>query len=264
MKKLLSSKDHAPFKTINKNGKAKCLIVCDHASNKIPGTLKNLGVSKKDLQKHIAWDPGTAEIGRYLSVALDAPAVLASYSRLVADLNRGAKTKECMLEVSDHILIPGNKNLSTDARRARVREIFTPYHREISRLLKKWAAKKQVPVLLSIHSFTPKMDGKRRPWQVGVLWNKDDRLSRRVIKNLRRDNPGLLIGANEPYSLKALNLSENTVGTHAEKKGLPCLVVEFRQDLVSTPLKAQKWAKILLRSLLPVLEDPKTYTKHNK
>ncbi|MEZ0223989.1 MAG: N-formylglutamate amidohydrolase [Alphaproteobacteria bacterium] len=254
--RIISARELPAARVENAYGRGKCVIVCDHASNKVPKSLANLGLSKGDLQKHIAWDPGTEDIGRYLSKALDCVAVLASYSRLVVDLNRGEDHKECMRDTSDHIRIPGNVKLTAAARQQRLDEIFWPYHSRIEKELRRHTEKGVAPVLISIHSFTPEMDGFRRPWHIGVLWNREEKLARRLVKNLRRNNPDLVIGENEPYSLKEANFMKNTISTHAESNGLPYVILEFRQDLVDTKKKAQKWAGIFLESLLPVLADP--------
>ena len=251
-------------RVVNPKGKGKYVIVCDHAGNRVPKALKNLGLSKEDLKKHIAWDPGTEDIGLLLSKRMDATAVIAGYSRLVVDLNRGDDHPEIMRLTSDHVRIPGNAGLTAARRRQRMETFFWPYHDEIAKALKRFTAKGIAPVLISIHSFTPKMDGFRRPWHIGVLWNRQEKLARALVKNLRRNNPNLVIGENEPYSLKATNFLKNTVSTHAESKGLPYVIVEFRQDLVDTRKKAVKWAEIFLGSLLPALSEPGLHTLSRK
>ncbi len=249
----------APFRLEKAGGRGKCLIICDHASNRVPQSLHNLGLTAAQLKKHIAWDPGTEDLGRIISAALDAPAIFASYSRLVVDLNRGPTTKECILSVSDNVDVPGNKALSKSARKARIDEIFVPYHQAVEERINRFLGKKIVPLVIAIHSFAPRMKGKKRPWHMGILWNHEEEIAVRLLETLRQENPGLKIGANEPYSLKQANLSKNTIGTHAEARGLPYIIVEFRQDLVKTPELAAKWAQIFLTALAPILEDPLLY-----
>ncbi|HEX2752031.1 MAG TPA: N-formylglutamate amidohydrolase [Alphaproteobacteria bacterium] len=258
-KRLLTKADPAPFRVENQKGKAQCLIVCDHASNRIPAVLGTLGLSKKDREKHIAWDPGTEVIGRYLSEQLDAPAFFATFSRIVVDVNRGANSPECMREVYDHVSVPGNTNLSRAEKKQRIDEIFNPYHKNLADQVQRFLKKKRVPMIISVHSFTPEMDGYRRPWHIGILWNKEDDIALRLVDNLRLQNPTMIVGENEPYSLKAENLTKNTIGTHAESKGLPYVIVEFRQDLVKTKRDALKWGKIFLDAMAPILADPDTY-----
>lgn len=257
--RLLQAGEPAPYRIENAKGSAPVLIVCDHASNRVPKALNNVGLSKADLEKHIAWDPGTENIGRYMSEKLDAAAFFATYSRIVVDVNRGERSPECMREVSDHVQVPGNKGLSAAQKRQRLDEIFWPYHRALTGQIKNYLKKGIVPVIVSLHSFTPEMDGFKRPWHIGVLWNKEEEIARRVVENLRAQNPGMVVGENEPYTLKQANLSKNTIKTHAEDTGLPYVIVEFRQDLVATKRDALKWGRIFLEALAPILMDEGLY-----
>jgi len=259
--RIIGKGEKPPVRIENLTGKGRAVVVCDHASNRVPKSLKNLGLGKKDLAKHIAWDPGTEVIGKYLSKALDAPAVYAQYSRLVVDLNRGEDNKECMRDESDHIRIPRNVGLTDAEREQRLNEIFWPYHAAIDKAVTRFTGKGIIPMFLSIHSFTPKMDGFKRPWEIGILWNHEEKLARQLAKNLRAQNPGMTVGENEPYSLKSVNYSKNTISTHAEGRGLPYIIVEFRQDLVGDRKGALKWGKIFLKALQPILDDKATYTQ---
>jgi predicted N-formylglutamate amidohydrolase len=194
-----------------------------------------------------------------MSEKLDAAAFFASYSRIVVDVNRGERSPECMREVSDHIQVPGNKNLSAAQKRQRLDEIFWPYHRALAAQIKAYRKKGIVPLIVSLHSFTPEMDGYRRPWHIGVLWNKEETIARRLVDELRMRNPGIVVGENEPYTLKQANLSKNTIKTHAEDAGLPYVIVEFRQDIVRTKRDALKWGRIFLEALAPILVDASVY-----
>ena len=253
IKKIISKGEPKPYVIENEKGGARIVVICDHASNRIPKALGTLGVSAKDRKKHIAWDVGTEHIGRYIAQKTGAVYIHASYSRLVVDLNRGEKSNECMREVYDHIQVPGNTGLSAQHKKMRLDEIYDPYHAAIDALVTKRKKGKRLPLIISIHSFTPKMDGQKRPWQIGVLWNREERLAQRLISTLIAHNPRLIVGRNEPYSLKAKNVVKNTISTHAEARGLPYITLEFRQDLVNTKAKAEKWARLLLQSLLPLM-----------
>lgn len=260
---VLDKNEAPPFLTVNPKVDSPVLIVCDHASNTIPRRLKNLGLSARDRKKHIAWDPGTEDIGRYLSRKIKAPLLLAQYSRLVCDLNRGARHSHCMRAMSDAVVIPGNQDLSAEDKKARLDALYWPYHAEITRRLDAVLARGQVPLLLSIHSFTPQMvNAPPRPWHIGIMWNQQEKLSKALVANLRRDNPALTIGENQPYSLKGAAAGKNTIQRHGEDRDLPYLAIEFRQDLVGGSKKeAEDWAALLLRSLAPLLEDKKNYKK---
>jgi len=257
--KLLTEHDPLPYELSNSEGSSNCLVICDHASNAVPKNLNQLGLTDETLRKHIGIDIGTEEIGRYLSQKLNATMIKANYSRLVIDLNRGPEHEGSILAVSDHIAIPRNQNLSPADRQHRVDEIYRPYHKKIEALLKAIRDRGQNPFIISVHSFTPIMDGFNRPWHIGLLWGGDATVPQTVIQNLRAHNPDFVIGDNEPYSIQEDKRYNNTIEVHAEGNNIPSIIPEFRQDMVSTPKDALKMAQIFLASLEPVINDPKIY-----
>ena len=262
-RKYLQAGEANALTIVNPLSASPLLIICDHASNAMPKAAKNLGLKAKDRKRHVAWDPGTAHIGRYLAAQLDTRLHLANYSRLVCDLNRGEDHPDCMRLYSDDIEVPGNRDLSDASRQARLDDLYWPYHDAISAFIDRHLAAKKVPFLLSIHSFTPQMAGEKpRPWHIGLMWNRQEKLSKQLVRNLRRQNPALTIGDNKPYSLKGAAGGLNTIERHAERRGIPYIAVEFRQDLVGGSKKdAEAWAALFLRALLPILQDQKTYTR---
>lgn len=256
---LLGLADPAPYTLYNPQGKVNVVIVGDHAGDAIPHRLGSLGLTDEDRARHIAVDIGSRDIGMNMSDKLDAPAIFANYSRLVVDLNRGTGNPTQIAETSDHTQVPGNTRLPESRKAQRISEIFLPYHQAVRQVTNDFLNEEKVPLLIFVHSFTPEMDNAKRPWHIGVLWNRNDDLSQRYTSQLRKDNPELLVGENKPYSL--LNpLSGNTIERHAEARGLPHLVLEFRQDLVDTPEKARKMADIALKSLIPLLGEPSAQT----
>jgi len=253
---LLTAADPPPVEHVNAGGKAPVLITCDHASRRVPKSLHNLGLDAASLKLHIGWDIGAAEVSRDLARQLDAPAILAGYSRLVIDCNRDLDDPTSMPATSDGVAVPGNKDLSAAAKARRAEALFKPYHRAVETALDRFAARGVHPAVLSIHSFTPVMNGFARPWHIGILWDKDPRMAVPVLAALRRE-PGLVVGDNEPYS--AREPAGYTMRTHAEKRGLPHLNVELRQDLLASEAGTAEWAKRLVRVLTPILEDPALY-----
>ena len=254
---MIGPEDPPPYTIINENGKARILLVGDHASNVIPGILGNLGLDRTTLDQHIAYDIGSRRIIDHLSKHLDAPAVPAGYSRLVVDLNRSLEDSSAMPEVSDNTIIKGNLNMSPEHRKQRIDCFYTPYRAAIDDMLGGFKAKGIVPAFISIHSFTPEMAGFSRPWHAGILWDKDPRIPVALIKNLRKHAGGFHIGDNEPYSGK--ELSDYTIDHHAEAAGLPHVSIEVRQDLVTTEAGAERWAGILADALHDILADPDLY-----
>jgi len=248
---LIGANDPPAFEQINVDASSHVLLVCDHASCRVPSTLDNLGLSKEELRRHIGWDSGAAEVTRHMSALLGAQAVLAGYSRLVIDCNRPEKALDRIPELADGTVIPANQALSDDAKQARIEAIFEPYHGAVRRALDGLAARGPVPVLLAIHSFTPRLQGETpRPWQVAICYDQDQRMSAPMITSLRSD--GLTVGDNEPYDFGPL--TDYTVPEHAESRGLPHLLVEIRADGIERPEDCRDWAERLCRHITPILD----------
>lgn len=250
---LLAEDEPPPYEQVNPEGRAPILLICDHASRRVPRRLRDLGLTASDLSRHIAWDIGAADVTRHMALRLGAPAFLAGYSRLVVDCNRHPQDPTSMRAVSDGTPIPGNAALSPADRQARLDALYHPYHQAIERRLAAFAARGVAPALLSIHSCTPEMDGRFRPWHIGVCWETDRRVAGPVMEALGR-TPDVVVGDNQPYNL---DLHEDySVPIHAIRRGLPHLQVEFRQDLIATPADAVRWAGILLAALPEMVAKP--------
>ena len=183
---------------------------------------------------------------------------MAGYSRLVVDLNRSLEDESLMPPISDGTDIPGNQNMSEIHRNQRIRDFFTPYRQAIDGLLTGFRERGVTPALIAIHSFTPQMaGGASRPWQIGILWDKDPRIPVPLIHNLRSRPEGFVIGDNEPYSGK--HPADYTIDHHAEAAGLPHVSIEVRQDLIDTEDGAELWATILHEALADILADADLY-----
>lgn len=216
-------------------GAGDVLILCDHASNHVPGDI-DLGIDPALLDKHIAIDIGAAAVSRGLADQLGAPALLATVSRLVIDLNREVDAPGLIPHVSDGHAIPGNEGVD---RAGRIARFHAPYHRAIAAQMRA-----QRPALIvSVHSFTPALESgiaAPRPWEAGVLYNRDARAARPAVEWLTRQ--GIMTGDNEPYSGRILNA---TMNRHAEGTGTPNLGIEIRNDRISNPAGVARWCEIL-------------------
>lgn len=254
--RLLGPGDPPPVSTHNAGGRAPVLLLCDHAGRAVPGRLGRLGVAEPEFDRHIAWDIGTAGMGRILADRFDAPALLGVYSRLVVDLNRHLDDPTLMPEISDGTVVPANRDLGPAAREARLAELYRPYHEAVERRLDAFQAEGRVPAVVSVHSFTPVMRGIERPWHVGVLWDRDPRMALPLIEGLRASDPGMVVGDNEPYTGRG---TRGTVDRHPARRGFPHVLVEVRQDLVATPDGEAEWAGRLGDVLARILADPDLY-----
>jgi predicted N-formylglutamate amidohydrolase len=244
--------------TYNDHGKARVLLVADHASPYFPAGLNQLGLADWVLERHVAWDIGSDRLTRFLADALDAQAVLAGFSRLIIDPNRRLDDPTVFVEVSDGIAIPGNLELDDAHKALRIQSFFTPYHDAIAGRLGRFAARGQVPALISVHTCTPVFDRVVRPWHVGVMWDRDARIAVPLMRRLR-GMANVCIGDNEPYSGR--HPHDFTIDHHAESAGLPHVGIEVRQDLVGDDPGARHWASILAAALAGVLADEGLYRR---
>jgi len=242
-----------PFEVVNPSGQASLILVCDHASNAIPLSMNNLGLPPELLSQHIAWDIGAAQVTRRLAERLDAPAVLSGYSRLLIDHNRAPGDPDSIPAISDGMEVPGNCGLSDTEAEWRLETFFWPYHHALTNTLAYQWRHGRAPALVSIHSYTPQLNGGTlRPWHIGILWNRDPRLALRLLEALRAD-PNLCIGDNEPYSGRELGY---TIDTHAGAAGLPHASLEIRQDLLADTGGCDYWAGVIGEAIASVLADP--------
>lgn len=258
---LLSDQDPAPFEILNQEGTTPLLLVCDHASNRVPTKLDNLGISETELSYHIGWDIGVAGVTRHISQKLNAPGVLCNYSRLVIDCNRQPGDPTSIPEISDGIKIPANHNLTESDQVQRTEAIFWPYHHAVTEVGAHLWRKGTPPALFSIHSFTPELMSRHedRPWHVAILWKRDPRLAAPLIEILSRKT-GLTVGDNVPYSGWE---DAYCIDMHGAAPGLPYCAIEIRQDLINTPEKEAEWGDILSDALAEILSNPAIFeVKH--
>jgi predicted N-formylglutamate amidohydrolase len=241
--------DHA-HDIIGESRPGRWLVTCDHASNAVPGWIGGgtLGLPPEEMARHIAFDSGAAGVTRALAAALDSPALLSTFSRLVIDPNRGEDDPTLLMRLYDGTVIPGNRHADAAELERRLDRLYRPYHAAYARL----AARRVDTVICAIHSFTPQLRGRTpRPWHVGILHSHhDSRLVLPLIALLRAE-PDLCIGDNQPYSG---HLPGDAIDRHALVPGRPNVLVELRQDLISTPAAQSAWAArlapILARALM--------------
>ena len=245
--RLLEPDEPNPVTLENESGDSVFFLTCEHAGRAFPRRLGRLGLPEAETLRHIAWDIGIGAVGRELSLLLNAAVILQTYSRLVIDCNRDPKVPSSIPEISEATEIPGNRSLDEAERAARVDAIFRPYHDAIAAALDRRAAADRASALVALHSFTPVFKGVSRPWHVAVLFNRDPRLAHALAELLRADG-SLMVGENEPYRVS--DLTDYTVPVHGERRGLPHVEIEIRQDLITKPVGQREWAERLAR-LLP-------------
>lgn len=215
------------------------VLVSDHAFNLLPEEYGNLGLPVSEFQRHIAYDIGVEAVTRRLAAITRAPAVMARFSRLLIDPNRGEDDPTLIRQLYDGTVIPGNYPMSPEERERRVERFYRPYHDAISAVTASVAKETgEAPFIISIHSFTPVMKGVARPWHAGVLWDSDARAPLQTIEMLRAKGD-IVVGDNEPYDGA---LRGDTMFRHAIVNGYAHVLVEIRQDLIAEQAGARDWA----------------------
>lgn len=248
---MLDPQEPPPYRIINEQGSAPLIIACDHAENVIPNSLNGLGLSAAHLRRHIAYDIGAKQVSLLLSKLFDAPLLLAGYSRLVIDLNRHLHDPTLILEESDGIEIPGNMNLTSEMINQRKETFFHTYHQQYKKMTGTLVSRYERPVILSVHSFTPTMNGFHRPWEMGVLWDHNEVFAKQVIEGLSKVT-GFQIGENEPYPATDPVGYAQTVYGH--EPGVEFALLEIRQDLIANQQDQRKISQFIHEAFIPILK----------
>ena len=216
------------------------LIIADHASNFIPKGYNNLNLPKELTQSHIAYDLGVKSLSIKISKKLKSSLILGEYSRLLIDNNRDIKDPTLISEISDRKIIKGNVKLSKKEKLYRINEMYMKYHRQVNNVI----SKKKIKFIISIHSFNPIYKGNKRDIEIGILSNRDKRLTHLIINELQRKK--ITVGDNKPY---IGNLIGDTLFKHALNKNLLHALIEVRNDLLLNNDMIEKQAQILFRAI---------------
>ncbi len=228
------------------DGASPFFLTCDHYGRMIPRALGDLGIDESERARHIAWDIGIAGVAEAVSDALGAHLIAQRYSRLVIDCNRPLSAASSIPPISEATTIPGNQGLTQQAAFERQQRIFAPYHHAITEALDQRAKTQRPTILVSLHSFTPIYAGVARPWHIGTLYNRDHRLPKAMLRELRRE-AALVIGDNQPYAVS--DMTDYTIPVHGERRGLINTGIEIRQDLITDASGQREWAERLVRIL---------------
>jgi len=231
----------------NARGKSPFVIVCDHASNRIPAKYGDLGLSQAERLSHIAWDPGALSVSRMLSDLLDAPLVQSTVSRLIIDCNRDLDAPDLIWTLSEATRIAANDDLTADERQYRIDHFHRPYHASIETLLESRRHAGRESILVCMHSFTPVYHGVQRPWPIGLIHGVSTGYTSALFDALKADAPEINVGWNEPYA--ALNGVTLTLEKHGDGRGLDATMIEIRHDEILEPAGVTLWASRLAHCL---------------
>ncbi len=237
----LSSTQFHPVEEIAGDPTIGIILVCDHARNTLPAEYGDLGLPAAEFERHIAYDIGARAVTLALAERLGAPAVLSTFSRLLIDPNRGEDDPTVVMRLSDGTVIAGNHPLAPEEIAKRIERFHRPYHRAVEQAIVRSLEAGTIPLIFSVHSFTPVWRGVERPWEVALLWDSDPRLTLPLLSELRAVGH-LSVGDNEPYDGALRN---DTMFRHCTRRGLAHSLIEIRQDLIATQEGAIEWANLL-------------------
>lgn len=245
---LLSKFELPAARVLNANGSANAVLVCEHASRFIPAALDGLGLEESAAESHAAWDIGAMDLSVELAGALDASLVHSRVSRLVYDCNRPPERADATPGKSEIFTIPGNTDLSETQRARRVREVYEPFRNLLSQTLDSFSTP---PVMITVHSFTSVYNGKPRNVELGILHDDDDRAAK-ILMRLAKDS-GLKTALNEPYS--ASDGVTHTLKEHAIPRGLHNVMLEIRNDLISSAAGVNRISGLLAPMLQQMIKE---------
>lgn len=231
--RLLSEADGDPVAIDNPQGRGDVLLVCEHASRRVPAAFGTMGLSEEALASHIAWDPGALAVSRLMARQLDATLIHQQFSRLIYDCNRPPDSPGAIRDTSEIYRIPGNENLSDAEKAARANAIYFPFQSRISDEIAARTARGQATVLVTVHSFTPVYFGAQRDVEIGILHDKDNRLADRMLA-AAADTNLYRVERNEPYG--PADGVTHTLKLHAQPAGLLNVMIEIRNDLIETEI----------------------------
>jgi len=239
------------YEIVAGRGPAGLILLCDHASNAVPPEYGDLGLPAAQFDRHIAYDIGARELTLGLADRLGAPAVLSRFSRLLIDPNRGLDDPTLIMRISDGAAVPGNAQVDEAERQRRIARFHAPYHRAVAEAIRAVEVLGVVPLVVSIHSFTPSWRGWPRPWHVGILWDRDETIATAMIRGFAAQGD-LVVGDNEPYHGA---LEGDTLNTHGTVPGRPHALIEVRQDLIAAKTGVDEWVGRVARVIEPIMND---------
>ena len=242
---ILSKEDPPAAILVNASGNGAHLFVCEHASAAIPSSLGDLGLDADDRLSHAVWDIGAKDLALELSRRFDARLVLGGISRLVYDCNRPPEREDATPAKTEEVVVPGNRSISAEERAARVEEVYDTFHNVLDQEI---GAFMNAPVLVTVHSFSPRWHGVPRPTEIGLLHDEDDTLA---VAMHASKNGEFRIELNMPYS--AADGVTHLLARHAVARNLRNVMIEVRNDLLGTPDQIRRVADALETMLVAAL-----------
>lgn len=240
------SAEPVPYIRVLPDALSPILLTCEHAASRLPAGMASASRALREiLESHWGWDIGAWPLTSELARSSGSSALGGRWSRLLVDLNRRVGDATLIRREAGGVLLPWNRRLQAAETERRILSYHVPYHAEVDRLILRRLVRGIRPLLVSIHTFTPELDGERRRFDAGVLFGEHGPLARRLGRALR--DCGLTVRYNEPYS--GLAGMMYAIDRHGAHHRLACLELEFNQALVGQRSGVRRLAAILARTL---------------
>ena len=140
------------------------IITCEHGGNAVPPPYrKTFSGQEEVLCSHKGWDIGALPLAQGLSRSINAPLYYATTSRLVVELNRSLH--------HPNLFSAFTRPLPTLERQYILAEYYYPYRTEVEESIRNGILQNGQVLHISVHSFTPVLDGAIRKADIGLLYD---------------------------------------------------------------------------------------------
>jgi len=140
------------------------LLSCEHGGNQVPELWRPIFRGHEEqLQSHRGYDVGIAGFARWLAAQLQAPLHLAEVTRLLVELNRSPGHPALFSEFS-RVLEPSMRKYLLEC-------YYDPYREAVIRHVAQLLAEHGRVCHVSLHSFTPELNGVVRNADIGLLYD---------------------------------------------------------------------------------------------
>lgn len=223
------------------------LVTCEHASNHVPSDWQSLFENAPAiLDTHRAYDPGSGELAHHLAEALGAPCFSARVTRLLIDHNRSLHNSALWSEFSRHLPAMEKARLLED--------YYHPFRETVGRWIHERQMEGRQVLHVSVHSFTPVLDGRVRELEIGLLYDsrrsEEVRIANAWKRRLVTCRPTQRVRLNRPY-LGRSDCHQNRYRKLYGSDDYVGLELEINQSLVGDD---QAWT-LLQRAVTARLRD---------
>jgi predicted N-formylglutamate amidohydrolase len=172
------------------------VVSCEHAGRRVPREYRHLFLGVEDtLASHRGWDHGSDPLARGLARTLGVEALLHDVTRLLIDANRSLGHPRSLSEFS--------RALSPAAREALVRGHYLPHRERVEAAVRRSIDRSGFCLHISVHTFTPELNGDLRTADIGLLYDpkriEERRLAARWVEAIRAANAAWRVRRNYPY-----------------------------------------------------------------